>query len=189
MLLSFWVNSTAWLARTWRDPLRRIALVAAVASAVCLLLLWGPPHFTNAAAPQRFSNVLLEVQTLVDLEDLRLTLGDFPSLDRETARLKLWLDFAFIAAYAILLSALAALLARAGGWKRRAGALAALCAAAAAAFDVQENRAILAILDIRIADTTEAMLASIRRASTLKWLSLAICTLLLTSHFRKSPTP
>jgi hypothetical protein len=184
----FWVNFTTWLRRCWRDPLRRIALLAGLASLACWILLLGPPRFSNAAMPQRFPSVLLEVQTVESVEDLRLTIGDAPSLDREALRIKLWVDFAFIAAYAVFLAALAALLARRGGWRRQAGWAAALCGAAAAAFDVQENRAILALLDVRIADTTEAMLASIRRASTFKWILLAAGAALLCTHFLRKPT-
>ncbi len=129
MLPNFWVNFTRWIWRCWRDPLRRLALIAALACAACLGILAGPPYFSTASVPQRWRlDPGLEVQTVTDTEDLRLTLGDAPSQDRETMRLKLKVEFGFIAAYGTLLVALGLIAARSGGWRRFVGVAAALCA-------------------------------------------------------------
>jgi dolichyl-phosphate-mannose--protein O-mannosyl transferase len=74
-------------------------------------------------------------------------------------------------------------MARRGGWRRVAGVLAAMCALAAGVFDVFENFAILDILDMKIAETSEAMLAAIRGPSTAKWSLAAVSAALLVSHY------
>ncbi len=180
-----WVSFTRWVWHCWRDPLRRLALVAAVASAVCLGLLAGPPYFSTASVPQRWTfDPGLEVQTVTDAEDLRLTLGDAPSQDRETMRLKTKIDFAFIAAYGTLLVALGLNAARFGGWRRLVGVLAALCAVGVGVLDALENLAILAVLDVPVAATTTAMLDAIRQPSAAKWSLAAVYgVLLLLSHY------
>ena len=133
--------------------------------------------------PQRFGSSVLEVEFLRDVEDLRLTLGDAPSLDRETMRLKTHIDFAFIASYVAFLGSLGLLLARRGGWRRWTGIGAILCATGAGVFDVLENRAILAIIETKIAATTPAMLDAIRQPSTVKWSLAALCVALLLSFY------
>jgi hypothetical protein len=181
-----WVNATRWLYRVWRAPLKRLALIAAVACVSCFILLRSEPKFSGSSAPQRFSDPVLEVETVRDVEDLRLTLGDAPSADRETMRIKTKIDFAFIASYAAFFVALGIVLARHGGWRRMAGVALAICAIAAAVFDVLENLAILAILDVRIAATTDTMLVAIRHPSTVKWSLIAICAVLLLSFYEPS---
>src|SRR4051794_35992098 len=111
-----WVSATRWLYRVWRAPLKRLALIAAVVCVSCFILLRSEPKFSNASAPQRFSDPVLEVETIRDVEDLRLTLGDAPSADRETMRVKTKIDFAFIASYGAFFVAMGILLARHGGW-------------------------------------------------------------------------
>ncbi len=188
MLRNSWVNFTRWLYRCWRDPVKRLALLAAFATLACFGILVGPPYFSTASVPQRWTiDPGMEVQTIRDTEDLRLTLGDAPSQDRETMRVKVKIDFAFIAAYVALLVALGVVLARQGGWKRFAGVAVAICGLAAGVFDVLENLAILDILDVRIAETTETMLAAIREPSQIKWSLAAVCAVLLLSLFIRKP--
>jgi hypothetical protein len=172
--------------RTWRAPLKRLALLAAVACVSCLILLKTEPKFSNASAPQRFSDPMLEVETVRDVEDLRLTLGDAPSGDRETMRIKTKIDFGFVASYGAFFVAMGILLARHGGWRRIAGVAMAIGAIAAAVFDVLGNLAILAILDVRIAATTETMLAAIRRPNEMRWSLIAVCAFLLLSFYEPS---
>jgi hypothetical protein len=165
---------------------KRFALIAAFSCSACLGILAGPPYFSTASVPQRWAfDPGLEVQTVTDAEDLRLTLGDAPSQDRETMRVKVKIDFAFIVSYVALLIVLGVLLARSGGWRRFAGIAAALCALAAGVFDVLENIAILDVLDVRILSTTDAMLNAIRQPSRTKWLLLAACAVLLLPQFQK----
>jgi hypothetical protein len=172
--------------RTWREPLRRLAMLAAVACISCIILLNAEPKFSTASAPQRFSDPVLEVETIRDVEDLRLTLGDAPSVDRETMRLKTKIDFALIASYVAFFVPMGILLSRRGGWRRIAGIAVAICALIAAVFDVLENFAILAILDVRIVATTETMLTAIRRPGTVKWSLIAVCLVLLLSFYEPS---
>jgi hypothetical protein len=169
--------------RRWRDPLERLALLAALACVACIGLLAGPPYFSTASVAQRWNDPVLEVETVADVEDLRLTLGDVPSQDRETMRLKTKIDFAFIASYGTLLVALGLLVARSGGWRRFAGVAAALCALAASVFDVLENLAIFDVLDVPISATTNTLLTAIRQPSQVKWTLLAICGVLLLTHY------
>ena len=139
----------------------------------------GPPDFSTASAPQRWPDPQIEVQTVTDAEDLRLTLGDAPSSDRETMRIKLRIDYAFIACYVTLLASLG--LARKGV----AGVAAAIAAIAAGVFDVLENLAIADVLDVKIAATTETMMAAIRQPATAKWSLVAVSVaLLLVSQVR-----
>ncbi len=186
MLPRYWVKATRWVYRTWRAPLKRLALLAAVACVSCVILLKTEPKFSTASAPQRFSDPILEVETIRDVEDLRLTLGDAPSADRETMRLKTKIDFALIASYGAFFVAMGVLLARRGGWRRIAGIVLAICALAAGVFDVLENFAILAILDVRIAATTDTMLAAIRHPGEVKWSLIAVCVVLLLSFYEPS---
>ena len=127
----------------------------------------------SASAPQRWADPQIEVQTVTDAEDLRLTLGDAPSSDRETMRIKLRIDYAFIACYVTLLASLG--LARKG----IVGVAAAIAAIAAGVFDVLENLAIADVLDVKIAATTETMLAAIRQPATAKWSLVAVSVVLL----------
>jgi hypothetical protein len=185
MQRNFWVRFTTWIYGCWRDPVKRLALIAALATLGCLGLLAGPPYFSTASVPARWSvDPGLEVQTVTGTEDLRLTLGDAPSQDRETMRIKVKIDFAFIFAYVTLLVALGVLRARRGGWRRGAGVAIALFALAIGVFDVLENLAILDILDVRIADTTTTLLDAIRDPARIKWSLAAICAVLvLLSHY------
>jgi len=75
-------------------------------------------------------------------------------------RVKIRIDFAFIAAYVTLLVALGVVHARAGSWRRFAGVAVAICALAVGVFDVLENLAILDVLDVPIASTTGTLLAA-----------------------------
>jgi hypothetical protein len=180
MLRKFWVRAASSIYRCWRDPVKRVALIAGAGMLTCLALMAGPPYFSTASVPQRWRlSPVLEVETVSDFEDLRLTLNDTPSQDRETMRIKTKIDFAFIASYVAFLVANGVLIARAGGWRRAAGVILAICALAAGVFDVLENFAILDILDVRIATTTATMLADIRRPSTAKWSLVLVCLVLL----------
>ncbi|MEO5925737.1 MAG: hypothetical protein ABIR70_18105 [Bryobacteraceae bacterium] len=185
MQLNFWDKFVRWVYRCWRDPVKRLALVAAVVTLSCFGLLAGPPYFSTASVPARWSfDPGLEVQTVTDAEDLRLTLGDAPSQDRETMRIKVKIDFAFILAYVAFLVSLGVLAAQKGGWRRAAGVAVALCALAIGVFDVLENLAILDILDVRIADTTSTLLDAIRTPARIKWSLAAVCAVLvLLSHY------
>jgi hypothetical protein len=184
MLLKSWVKFTHWLHRCWRDPIKRLALIATMVCVACLGILAGPPYFSTASVAQRWPHdPVMEIETVTDREDLRLVLDDVPSQDRETMRVKVRIDFGFIAAYVTLLVALGVVHSRAGGWRRFAGVAVAICALAIGVFDVLENLAILDILDMPIASTGEAMLSAIREPSRFKWSLAAVCAALLLGHY------
>jgi hypothetical protein len=184
MLRKSWVKFVRWLYRCWRDPVKRLALVSGVAALACIILLASPPSFSNASVPQRWtSNPGLEVQTVLNVEDLRLTLGDAPSQDREVMRIKTKIDFGLIVSYVAVFISLGVLLARQGGC-RTAGIVLIICVAGAGVCDVLENLAIMDILDVPIASTTDEMLAAIRQPSTAKWSLIGVCVvLLLVGHY------
>lgn len=194
MLPSFLVKGWRALSRfvggCWRDALKRLAFIAGLLTVACWLLLMGPPDFSTASVPQRWSDPQLEVQTVQDIEDLRLTLGDAPSQDRETMRIKLRVDYAFIASYVLLLISLGTIGARVGGWRRITGVAAAIAGLAAGVFDVLENLATLDILDVKIAATTEQMLAAIRQPAEIKWslVALSVALVVLNRFAGKSRT-
>ena len=52
-------------------------------------------------------------------------------------------------------------------------------AIAAGVFDVLENLAIADVLDVKIAATTETMMAAIRQPATAKWSLVAVSVVLL----------
>src|SRR6185437_13784500 len=89
-------------------------------------------------------------------------------------------DFFFIPSYALLMAALGWLLGR-GSYKFAIwmGAGIAACALGAAVFDVIENLRIFAVLDVRLADTTQTMLDSLRSASLVKWAFVFLAMALL----------
>jgi hypothetical protein len=171
MRLSFWA---------------KVLLLSVAACILCIGLLWGPPHFTTSSVAQRWGDPILDLETVQTVEEVRLILSDAPSQDRETMRLKTQIDFAFVASYVALLVTLGVGMARHGGWRRMLGVTAAICGLAAGVFDVFENLAILDILDVKIAATTEQMLAAIRQPSTVKWSLAAISVVLLLSHYEST---
>jgi hypothetical protein len=179
MLRNSWARFLRFAERCRRDPVKRVAVIAGMLLVTCWLLLLGPPDFSTASAPQRWPDPHLEVQTVRDVEDLRLTLNDAPSQDRETMRVKLRIDYAFIACYVTLLASLGVIGSRKGGWQRMAGVVAAITAIAAGVFDVLENLAISDVLDVKIAATTEVMLAAIRRPAAAKWSLVAVSVALV----------
>ena len=181
MLPGFWVRSASSLYRVWRDRVRRAVLVTAVLTLASLVLLAGPPYFSTASQPQTFSDPVIALELVRDLEEVRLILSDVPSQDRETMRIKTYIDYGFIASYSGLSIALALLLARRRGWRMAAAIIGGICGVAAGLFDVFENRAILEILDVPLRNTTPSMLNAIRGASLAKWTlaGVAICALLL----------
>jgi hypothetical protein len=170
MQQGFWAKFSAWIWRVWRDGVRRAVLVTAVLTMMMLALLAGPPYFSTASQPQTFSDPVLALELVRDLEEVRLILSDAPSQDRETMRIKTYIDYGFIASYSGLSVSLALLAARRRGWRMAAAIVGGICGVFTGVFDVLENRAILTILDVSLRDTTENMLNGIRGASLAKWM-------------------
>src|SRR5712691_13055416 len=99
------------------------------------VLLTGKPSYTNASRPPRF-NADLAMQFARDVDEVGLILGDAPSPDREVMRVKLFIDYGFIASYSALFVTLGMLAARGpAAWHKMAGAAAAVCGIATGVFD------------------------------------------------------
>lgn len=170
----------------------------AVLCAAMFGLQMGQPHYTNASTPQgAFGDPNLSLQFASGIEDIDAVLGDAPSPDREVLRIKLYLDFGFIASYVALFLALSWPLiqgrgqgtaAGAGDWTKIAGIAAAVCGLGAGAFDILENLAQFRILDVPLRRTTPAMINAIRSAAAAKWW-LAAVTLALLGSYLRSPRP
>jgi hypothetical protein len=93
----------------------------------------------------------------------------------------LYVDYFFIALYWLLFAGMSALLAtRRHHWAVWAGVVAAVCATAAAIFDVVENLSIAALLD---SDIQEHLVRNVNSAAFGKWLLIAIATLVLSLVF------
>ena len=81
----------------------RLAQILAVLCFVILAVLAGKPHFTNASQPVRgIADPGIALQTVRSVSEVDDILSDTPSADREVMRIKQYIDFAFIAAYAAL---------------------------------------------------------------------------------------
>lgn len=170
------------------STLRRLAGALAVLCIVLLILLTGQPPFTNASTPPRgISSPAIAIQVARDATEVDDILSEAPSLDRETMRFKQHLDFALIPVYLVLFLTLAALLAARGEWFRIAAAAAAVCAVAAAAFNVLENFAVLRLLDISLRQTTPAAINAIRAPSAAKWALGGLTLALLSPYFLLEP--
>jgi hypothetical protein len=164
--------------------LQRIAGALAVLCLMAIALLQGPPHFTKASSPPRgIGDPGVALQVARNAAEVGDVLGDAPSRDREVMRQKQYIDFGFIAVYAMLLITLALLLAQDSYGRNAAGIAVIICAGATAAFHALGNLAILQILDVPLRQTTPAMLAVIRGASTAKWVLTAVTLALLAGLF------
>jgi hypothetical protein len=156
------------------DPWVRAAWAFATLIAGSAILLAGRPSFTNASKPPGGIPPVLAIQLVRTAEDVDLILGEAPSPDREVMRMKLYADFALIAGYTGFFAALGVLAARGRGLSAWAGIAGAVCGASAGAFDLAENRAILAILEVPVRATSQAMLDGIRFPAVAKWILIAI---------------
>ena len=81
----------------------RAAQILAVLCLVILAVMAGKPSFTNASQPVRgIADPGIALQTARGIDEIDAILSDAPSADREIMRIKQYIDFAFIAAYAAL---------------------------------------------------------------------------------------
>jgi hypothetical protein len=171
-----------------RNPLERIAGFLALWCIAMLLVMFSRPDFSNAAKPRHgIPDPVLALQMAHDLADVDAVLSDAPSLDREVMRIKQYEDFGFIAGYAALYFVSALLLVRTHPALRWIALVATLAGTAAAALDVTENFAILRILDVPLAATTQGMIDDIHVTAMFKWaLGFLALALLSTWFFRDS---
>src|SRR5580658_11038262 len=163
--------------------LRRAAWAFWAASLFMFLLMLGRPAFSTASVPVHgISSPVLALQFARNSADVELVLSEYPSPDRITMQFKQYEDFVFIAAYVGLFLTLGTLLARRGdAWGNIAGMAGAICGFAAGVFDVLENRAILAILNVPVRGTTQNMVNAISRPSTTNWALSAVALALLST--------
>ena len=151
-----------------------------------LVLMFSKPSFTNASKPQHgIPDPVLALQMARNISDVDAVLGDVPSPDREVMRVKQYEDFGFIAGYATLYLTLSFMLARKYPRFRLVAILAAIAGIAAAVLDVRENFAILRIVDVTLAATTQDMIDAIRRLAVPKWALGFIAIGLLSVYFLK----
>ena len=146
----------------------------AVGCIVMIALMNGKPAFSNASRPARgIASPVVALQMARSVKEVDDAIGESPSPDREAMRFKQYVDFAFIACYASLYVALAAMF-----HSRPATLAAAICGVAAGVLDVVENFAILRIVDVQLAATTQAMIDAIRDPSLAKWTLAFLATAL-----------
>jgi hypothetical protein len=161
----------------------RIAQMLAVLALMILILLAGKPSFTNASVPVRgIHDPGIALQVARDVDEIDAILGPSPSADREAMRLKQYLDFAFIVTYVGIAVAMAVSIRR----MRPLAFTLLLCVIAAGVFDWSENLAILRLLPLDLAETTQPLIDSIRRASLAKWSLIALALALLSIFFFRS---
>jgi hypothetical protein len=171
-----------------REPLERVAGFLALFCIATLVVLFSKPTFTNAAKPQHgIGDPVLALQLAHDVSDVEAILSDAPSPDREVMRLKQYEDFGYIAGYGVLFVTLSLMLARRYPALKLVAILVALTGCAAAALDVVENFAILRIVDVKIADTTQGMVDAIRHAAVPKWALGFIAAGLSSIYYLKDP--
>ena len=138
--------------------------------------------FTHRAdLPHGVHGPVLAIELARSEDDVRLTVGEPGSHDRDVMREAVHIDFAFIVAYWLLLVGMSTLLDRGGGARPfRLPAMAAIAATGAAAADVKENLAILSLLDTVPGGVT----ATPHDAALVKWglffLVLALFGVVLT---------
>jgi hypothetical protein len=155
----------------------------ALLTVAMIVVLSAKPEFSNATRPPRgIASPVVALEVARDVNEVDAIVGDAPSIDREVMRMKQYLDFGFIACYTALYLALSVLLARSFEWGRAPAIAAAVCGVAAAVFDVIENLAILRVLNVKLSQTSQAMVDAIRRPSLIKW-TLAFAALTLLSSF------
>jgi hypothetical protein len=148
--------------------LRRLIGWLALGCVAMIAVLNGKPEFSNASvAPRGIPSPMVALEVARDVNEVDSILGEAPSPDRETMRIKQYVDFGFIACYVSLYAALAAFF-RSPASHGVAMAAAAFGVAAGLS-NVLENIAILRVLDVRLRDTTQAMVDGIRHPSLAKW--------------------
>src|SRR5258705_8868391 len=81
----------------------RLAQILAALCLVIVAVMAGKPSFTNASQPVRgIADPGIALQTVRGIDEIDAILSDAPSADREVMRIKQYIDFALIAAYAAI---------------------------------------------------------------------------------------
>ena len=149
--------------------IERYVGILAILNIAMIALISGKPYFTNASHAFRgITSPFFAIEVARNPEEVDLVLSDAPSADREAMRIKRYADFGFIAAYAALYIALARMF---GGRFALAGAGLGVIAAI---FNVIENLAILKILDVDLAHTTQGLIDAIRYPGLIEWACTSV---------------
>jgi len=136
----------------------------AVACVAILAVLNGRPEFSNASvAPRGVASSLVALEVARNVDEVDSILGEAPSPDRETMRIKQYIDFGFIGCWVGLYVALGVF------FQGPVAMAAAVCGVAAGAAEVMQNIAILRIVDTRLRDTSQEMVDAIRYPGLAKW--------------------
>ncbi len=127
---------------------------------------------------------IVRMQRVETVDQLAAYVGDKGTKERAMERHRLYADFGFIAFYLAFFITLAVLLAkRDPAWATWLAVCASLTAAAAAINDVVENLATLKVLRTPLSGTTQAMIDSMRTATSAKFTLIAITLCLLSALF------
>ena len=149
----------------------RAALVLAALCLILVVVLNGRPYFTTSSFPPRgIMDPHVAIQMVRSVPEIDAILGDAPSADREVLRVKQYIDFAFIPAYAALFIVLSVALLRTSRWALVIGIFGVL----AALHDVMEDRDILQIINTPLAAVTGAMISHLHLMSVVKWICAAV---------------
>ncbi len=148
---------------------------------VCMMLA---AQFQHELKPPGFQKHVLAMEMATTKDDVTRIVGDVSDSDRFQMRGQQRLDFLFIPAYWLEFLLISWLLARRKfSGAKYLGCAAGLCATLAAWFDLQEDWAILHVLEFPLAQTTDAMVAAISYYATRKWLLLFVAMGLLSFVF------
>jgi phage shock protein PspC (stress-responsive transcriptional regulator) len=141
-------------------------------------------QFQHKLEPPGFKKPVLSIEMATTRADVERVVGDAGDSDRFQMRGQQLLDFLFIPSYWIEFLLISCLLAhRKFRGAKYLGLVAGLCATLAAWFDLQEDRAILHVLDLRLTETPDAAVSAISYYATRKWLLLFVAIGLLSSVF------
>jgi hypothetical protein len=164
-------------------PERLLGWLAVLNLALVALLL-ANPSFSNASRPPRgLHDPVLALQLARTVDEVDDIFSDAPSPDRETMRFKQYIDFGFIASSVAIYLVLSRMLAVSYRWGRLPAIAAAVCILTAAGLGIAENLAILRICNLRLNQTAQTMIDSIRQASLLKYGLAILATGLIGSYF------
>lgn len=162
----------------------RLAQILAVLCLVIVAVMAGKPSFTNASQPVRgIADPGIALQTARGIDEIDAILSDTPSADREVMRIKQYIDFAFIATYAIMSLVMAWALRKRQRWVALGVSALTL---AAAVFDAAENLAILRLIPLPLSETTGDAINAIRTPGIVKWSLVSGAVVLVSIFFLQS---
>jgi len=152
-----------------------VGISAALVFVVALYMEFGLGSFVQIGGPGErlpggFRGHVLAMEFVRNGDDVERVVGPPGHVNRETMRRKINVDFVWIGCYTLLFFLVAVLLAGRGVPSSiYMAAVAFICAASAAGFDVVENRGMLGAMELPKERATAEALQFIREAALLKW--------------------